>query len=459
MILLRGAKYHYRFMKAGKLYSGVCEGCTTKRDAEAYEKRVKNVVDKASEQRDVKQLVETFRDELSGGRQILLDDAFELAMKKPRTRKTSEKTLAQKREIFRDFTEFMHATYPDVQDLQSVLPAHAEAYISEFRTHGRFIKTVTYRRNGREVETKSTTADIPSPKTANIYLEACAEVFRLLSRDAGLVANPFDIPKLKKEAETREAFTMEELRRIYDNLDDFTRPLFTLAITTALREGDICTLRWSDIDEKEHLIRRVMNKTGNLVEIPITQRLLDYLEDQRTDEESEYVFPELAKMYQENPTGVSYRVKQFLERIGIETTRVPKGRSRAVSVKDLHSCRHTFCYYAGMQGIPLAVVQSIVGHMTPEMTRHYSAHATRTDKRKNMEHMEGFTNRPLMTPEEGFYFDHPQAAAPYETPEQLSAKEEARRIREELHWLIEELPIEYVKELLKAIYGIKEKEN
>ena len=37
-----------------------------------------------------------------------------------------------------------------------------------------------------------------------------------------------------------------------------------------------------------------------------------------------------------------------------------------------------------MRGIPLAVVQSIVGHMTPEMTKHYTAHATMEDKRRNM---------------------------------------------------------------------------
>ena len=64
MIRLRGSKYHYQFDKNGKTYSGVCEGCTTKREAEAYEKRMKGIVEKAVEQRDVKQLVETFRDEL-----------------------------------------------------------------------------------------------------------------------------------------------------------------------------------------------------------------------------------------------------------------------------------------------------------------------------------------------------------------------------------------------------------
>ena len=38
------------------------------------------------------------------------------------------------------------------------------------------------------------------------------------------------------------------------------------------------------------------------------------------------------------------------------------------------SLRHCFCYYAGMRGVPLPVVQSIVGHLTASMTKHYQSH-------------------------------------------------------------------------------------
>ena len=68
----------------------------------------------------------------------------------------------------------------------------------------------------------------------------------------------------------------------------------------------------------------------------------------------------------------------------------PARSSRAVSVKDLHSCRHTFCYYAGLYGIPLTIVQSIVGHMTPEMAKHYSAHASLSAKREQMRQLPEF---------------------------------------------------------------------
>ena len=129
-------------------------------------------------------------------------------------------------------------------------------------------------------------------------------------------------------------------------------------------------------------------------------------------------------MYLTNSTGVSYRIKQFLEGLGIQTTRKPKGRTRAVSVKDLHSCRHTFCYYAGLAGIPLAVVQSIVGHMSPEMTKHYSAHASMEDKRRGMERLSFFTQEAL--------------PAVDEEPE-----------RAELRLMIESMPLEKVRVMLQ----------
>ena len=92
-------------------------------------------------------------------------------------------------------------------------------------------------------------------------------------------------------------------------------------------------------------------------------------------------------------------------------------------MKDLHSRRYTFCYYAGKAGIPLAVVQSIVGHMSTEMTKHYSAHASIEDKRRGMERLSFFTQDAL-----------PVAVA---EPERAG-----------LHSLIDTLPIELVREAL-----------
>ena len=167
--------------------------------------------------------------------------------------------------------------------------------------------------------------------------------------------------------------------------------------------------------------------------MPPLQAYLAKLHEQRQPGEyGEYVLPEHARMYLTNNSGVSYRIKQFLEETcGIATTRKVSGRSRAVSVKDLHSCRHTFCYYAGLYGLPLAIVQSIVGHMTPELTKHYSAHATLEDKREKLKQLPVFLS---LAPE----------------PQQLPETTEADAERKELIALIQSLPVEAVTILLET---------
>ena len=424
-------EYHYAFAQDGKRYRGVCEGCTTKRDAEEYEKNLRKHVQEAAAKKDVKQLIEHFREELTGSKDILIAEAYERSLEKPKKRIPSEKLICAKRSYWLDFVAFMNERYSEILKLSEVRPFHAEAYIQYIRQNGRFNKTVTY---SGSVITKESSYQLKSelsPQTINTYQRVMTEVFHLLARDAGIVENPFAlIPRLKKDAETREAFSEDELAIIRDNLDDFTRPLFTIAIATALREGDICTLKWSEIDFKRDLIVKRMRKTDNMVEIPIMPPLRVFLWQLQSDVvESEYVLPQHAEMYLNNSSGVSYRIKQFLEnKCHIATTKKLEGRSRAVSVKDLHSCRHTFCYYAGLYGIPLSIVQSIVGHMTPEMTKYYSAHASLSAKREQMRQLPEFM---MLSGMESRDFEAAE--------------------REELQALISTLPIEKVRQLLEEL--------
>ncbi len=426
----QGGTFYYQFILDGKRYNGVCKNCTTKKDAEAFERKVKREAARGSGQTEAEQY---HRDELKkiirSKKQITLDEAYGIAEQKPRARVPSEKHAGTKRTIWGDFLAFMHGEYPDIKNLIDVTEAHAQEYIAILQNSGRYEKTINYSRTeGKRIRTISTqnVAGALSPRSIRLYQMVCAEVFTLLAKDAGLQDNPFSgIRKAQMDAKTREAFTQEELNLIYDNLDGFTRPLFMMAVWTGLREGDICTLKWSDVDLERHLITRETRKTKAVVQIPISNQLYGLLTaTPRT--ESEYVFPKHAEMYLTNPDGVSYRVKKFLEGLGIQTTRKPEGRTRAISVKDLHSCRHTFCYYAGLAGIPLSVVQSIVGHMSPEMTKHYSDHATIEEKRRGMERLSFFSQDVL--------------PATIVEPERL-----------ELHGLIDTLPIEKVRALLHTL--------
>ena len=387
-------EYHYRFVKKGKDYHGVCEGCHTEEEALAYEANIRKTADGLAAQKSVRALVENFRDELSGGDRIKLDSAFAASCDKPKRKKASEIHTATKASMFSDFVEFARKKFPDVVFLSDVRKTHAEAYISYLRSHGRFDKKIVFRNSSRGGPSSKykNKCDKLSSSTVNRFHKVLREVFSLLASDSGLLENPFSgIPMLDEAQEARDAFSEKELEIILAKAPPFIRSIFIIGFFTALREGDIATLRWSDVMWDHGIIRRKMLKTGVMVEIPIMPPLMEFLKAQYGIDD-EYILPEHASMYKSNPSGISYRVKQFLESLGISTTRKVLGRSRAVSVKDVHSLRHTFCYFAGISGIPLVVVQSIVGHMTKEMTSHYMAHANRDDKRAKLAMLPEFSS-------------------------------------------------------------------
>ena len=432
MIRKRASEYHYEFMQAGKRYYGVCEGCTTERAALVYEKNIRDTVKKAAEQTSVKAILENFKRELTGGTDITIADAFDLYLKKPAKRHPGAMRLEVNRRRWRDFVAFVEEMYPDITRLDQIAQIHAEAYINYLRTKGRFIKTVEFVvKSKKKTKIATYTPDaILSPQTINTYHQLCKGVFERLKNDTGMTINPFAFDAITAKAESRDAFTPEELRLIGDNLSGFVRPLFIIGICTGLTLGDVCTLEWRDI--RGGWIMRKRNKTGAMLEIPMLPPVVAFIEEQRIiSGNSDFVLPEYAAMYKNNRSGVSYRIKQFLESLGIETTRSTKG-TRAASVKDFHSLRHSFAYIAGLYQMPLAVVQSILGHMTPEMTKHYQAHTTREDKERYMKQLPDFLGSST------------RAIAEIPATEKITEPE-----RTKLRQLADSLAIEDIKAILK----------
>lgn len=375
--------FHYRFMAAGKTYSGVCSGCADLEAAQKFEREIRAKVSELKKQKSVKALVENFAQELSGGEKILIENGFKEYSKRPSRKKSGEKHRAAKESRYNDFVEFVKNELPERKYLSDIKEHDAELYIAYLREHGRYKKTT------------NAESDRLSPQTLNRHLEELQAIFSALAKRAGIFENPFSAIEPLEESDNgeagREAFTQEELETIVQKADPFILAIFKVGFFTAFREGDIATLKWSDIIWNREIIRRKLVKTGVVVEVPIMAPLAEFLKEQ-TGKDPVFVLPEHASMYLENPSGISYRVKKFLEeKCGIVTTRHIEGRSRALSIKDVHSLRHTFCYFAGVAGIPLVIVQSIVGHMTPEMTSHYTAHADIKTKRNMMKKLPSFS--------------------------------------------------------------------
>ena len=116
----------------------------------------------------------------------------------------------------------------------------------------------------------------------------------------------------------RQPFTPEELGAITEaaRADEFIRPIIIVGMCTAMRRGDCCLLDWKDVDLANKFITVKTSKTGQTVSIPIFPMLQDELERRKRRKgrakRDGYVFPEQARMYLENPDGITWRVKKIL---------------------------------------------------------------------------------------------------------------------------------------------------
>ena len=147
-------------------------------------------------------------------------------------------------------------------------------------------------------------------------------------------------------------------------------------IYTGLRMGDCATLKGANLDRKTWFLERVMQKTGKTVRFPLHHSLKKWF---GAVEDGSPVFPTFDLMYRRNPTGLSILIKKCMKKAGVIPPDAKRGQYCA------HCLRTTFASLCCMAGVPIAVIQSWLGHESQEVTRIY---AQFTDDRLKMEAIE-----------------------------------------------------------------------
>jgi integrase len=292
---------------------------------------------------------------------LLLAHAWAEYMRSPNRPDTGPDTLAVYEGQFGQFKDWVETTHPDAKALRDVGHDIAEEYAGHLN-HGRL-----------------------SPNTFNKHVRVLELVFRILKRKARLEENPWEsIQRKKLETVSRRELTLEELKKVCVNAAGELRVLFALGVYTGLRLKDCATLRWGEIDVARNVIRRVPSKTARRnprpVIIPIHSALKSILDETPQEKRVELLMPELGVEYVSGGAGkkrVTDRIMGHFASQGIRihkpgTGSDSKGGKRAVIEVGFHSLRHTFVSLCRESNAPLAVVESIVGHSNPAMTRHYT---------------------------------------------------------------------------------------
>jgi integrase len=164
------------------------------------------------------------------------------------------------------------------------------------------------------------------------------------------VKNPFRDVVLETDAdgagdmEHRIPLTHEEentLLAVARKTDPFTYQLLVAALSTGLRRGDVCRLKWSSVDFRGNVLNVRTSKTGATVCLPIMPTLREVLDAQLATKEDKavYVFPDARRMITANPDGITYRVKRAFALMFSEITKnepqEPQDKPEPVNLKDV----------------------------------------------------------------------------------------------------------------------------
>lgn len=178
--------------------------------------------------------------------------------------------------------------------------------------------------------------------------------------------NGFDFPLLKQDKEIKEPYTDAELKRL------LARPrssswvewrmwaAVNYMVGTGNRVSTVLNIRIRDIDFRENTIRLTTVKNRRQQIIPLSKALKavlkDYLKtwDYNIDD---YLFP-------------SYEGKQLARR-SFQGALVRYNTARGVSKTSAHLFRHTYAKNFIMAGGGMVQLQTLLGHSTMDMTRHY----------------------------------------------------------------------------------------
>lgn len=210
-----------------------------------------------------------------------------------------------------------------------------------------------------------------------------------------------DIPtifkmKLKNNKKQINVFTEQEQRKLETFLKsnrDISTTCILLCLYTGLRVGELCALRWSDINAAEgyisvsRTVQRLQNisqdnsKTNLIVTSPKsdTSRRMIPLPDFLIPVMESYYSPEKRSAYilsgtSENPMDprtMQYRYKCYLNKAGVE-------------YRNFHTLRHTFATRCITAGMDIKSLSELLGHSSVQITLNYYCHTTMDFKRQQI---------------------------------------------------------------------------
>lgn len=284
---------------------------------------------------------------------VRVADVAQAMLADPRARGWSDSVRRVAGCRLRDWAAWMQQERPRRALVREQTVEDAAAYLDALRAQGR------------------------SGKTANDYRGLLAQAWDWLSGEPA-AANPWRATRpAPRGSVERRPLSAEELRALLDAAEargpDWRR-LLLVGLYTGLRLGDAVALDWRAVDLAGSWISATPHKTartsGARVRVPIAPALAEELARTPQGRRRGPVAPEVEEYARTHAGGAQDALAAIWRAAGVEAWERNAG-GRRVSVAGFHALRHTYVSLCADAGVPLAVVQEVVGHASERMTQRY----------------------------------------------------------------------------------------
>jgi integrase len=202
--------------------------------------------------------------------------------------------------------------------------------------------------------------------SVNIELRALKAAFNVAKRWKLIDENPCaDIGQIPTPDEPPHFFTTADFEKLLAAISQgWLQEMVILAVLTGMRRGELCNLKWQDIDFTANVVQihssaTFRTKHGKSRVVALNHTALLILQSRKQLSPSEYVFTLIDKKIRDQHAG-----------------RLFKRAVRAAKLPDqqlhFHSLRHTFASWLVQNGASLYQVQKLLGHSNPRITQVYA---------------------------------------------------------------------------------------